>query len=71
MTTLYEDTLEQMKKEFFSQAEADAETTKLLQVEFEQNVRSYRNISSSLYRYRWQFIPKDPPVSYFHHEKDF
>ena len=53
-----------MKKEFFSQNPADdAETTKQLQLEFEQNVRSYRNMMSSLYRYRWNFLPKDPPVS--------
>ena len=63
MSKLYEDTLESMKKEFFSQAEADMKRTQDLQMEFEQNVRSFRNIAGSLYRYRWQFIPKDPPVS--------
>ena len=53
-----------MKKEFFSQNPADdAETTKQLRLEFEQNVRSYRNMMSSLYRYRLNFLPKDPPVS--------
>ena len=52
-----------MNKEFFSQNPADAETTKQLQLEFEQNVRSYRNMMSSLYRYRLNFLPKDPLIS--------
>ena len=54
---VYEKTLEEMKKEFFSQNPADAETTK--QMEFERNVQSYENMQSSLYRYRWNFLPKD------------
>ena len=34
--------LESMKTEFFSQDPRDAERTKALQLEFVQNVRSYR-----------------------------
>ena len=60
---IYEKVLNEMKEEFFSQAPEDWQSTEALQVEFEQNVRSYRNIAGSLYRYRWQWIPKDPPVN--------
>ena len=52
-----------MKQEFFSQNPADAETTKQLQMEFDQNVRSFRNMMGTLYKYRWNFLPKDPVVS--------
>ena len=42
MTNMYDKILEEMKVEFFSQDPKDAERTKLLQMEFEQNVRCYR-----------------------------
>ena len=50
-----------MKEGFFSQAEEDAHRTNFLYKEWTQRVRSQRNINSSLYAYRWQFLPKDPP----------
>ena len=62
---IYDDILQAMKLEFFSQDPADAETTEALQLEFEQNIRSFRNIQKDLYKYRWQFVPKCPPVSNF------
>ena len=63
ISNIYDKTLLDMKQEYFSQAAADAKRTKVLQIEFAQNLRSYANIQSSLYRYRWNFVPKDPPVS--------
>ena len=39
---IYDTVLESMKTEFFSQDPKDAERTKALQLEFVQNVRSYR-----------------------------
>ena len=39
---IYDTVLESMKTEFFSQDPNDAARTKALQLEFEQNVRSYR-----------------------------
>ena len=32
-------------------------------MEFDQNVRSFRNMMGTLYNYRWNFMPKDPVVS--------
>ena len=63
ITKVYEENLESMKQDFFSQKAEDAETTKQLQLEFEQNVRSFRNMVGTLYKYRWNFLPKDPVVS--------
>ena len=63
ITKVYEENLESMKQDFFSQKAEDAETTKQLQMEFEQNVRSFRNMVGTLYKYRWNFLPKDPVVS--------
>ena len=63
ITKVYEENLESMKQEFFSQNPVDAETTKQLQMEFDQNVRSFRNMMGTLYKYRWNFLPKDPVVS--------
>ena len=37
-----------MKKEVLSQDAVDTERTKILQTEFEQNVRSYPNFAGSL-----------------------
>ena len=55
---VYKDVLQAMKVEFFSQEPADAEITKTLQLEFEHNLRSFRNIQGCLYKYRCQFVPK-------------
>ena len=42
VSQIYDTVLESMKTEFFSQDPRDAERTKALQLEFVQNVRSYR-----------------------------
>ena len=56
---IYNQVLDEMSTEFFSSAPEDRDKTIVLKTEWAQNIRSKRNISSSLYKYRWQFLPKE------------
>ena len=60
---IYKHVFDDMYKEYFSGAKEDQDKSTVLKTEWTQNIRTKRNISSCLYRYKHQFLPKDPQVS--------